>query len=191
MAVMPRVRATSLLAAITVAGTAVGAGGCQTFIGVEDVNAHLPRLDGTYLLAIRRTRRADGVDDVIQARALVSLDPESRTLDVSFVILGFNSDTAVAEGSITGIEFPPTGAETVFAFNLQIPSGAVRPPALSGPDQVIDVPEMLLRAEAAYSFCARPDDTEVAMPTFGTVLVAPGAALPTGDRVDTSCDDEP
>ena len=150
MAVMPRVRATSLLAAITVAGTAVGAGGCQTFIGVEDVNAHLPRLDGTYLLAIRRTRVADGVDDVIQARALATLDAESRTLDISFAVLEFNNtDVPAAEGSITGVEFPATGAATIFPFNLQIPSAAVRPPALTGPDQVIDVPEMLLRAEAA------------------------------------------
>ncbi|HVV85364.1 MAG TPA: hypothetical protein VHE35_20025 [Kofleriaceae bacterium] len=173
--------------AVVAAALLALASGCQTFIGVDDVNAHLPRLDGTYLMAIHRIRAQGGFDDVIRTRTLASLDTEARTLDLSFVILGFNTDDAVAEGSITGIEFPADGASTVFPFNLQIPSSAVAAPAPAGADAVIDA-QMLLKAEANYSFCARPADAGQATPTFGTVLVAPGAALPVAN-VDVDCDE--
>lgn len=163
--------------------------GCQTFIGVEDAEAHLPRLDGTYLMTISRVRVNGGQTDKIRTRTLASLDAEARTLDLSFVILGDGGDTAVAEGSITGIEFPADGTAAVFAFNVQVPSAAVAMPAPTGVDQVIDVPEMLLRAEADYSFCAVPANGSQRTPTVGTLMVAAGAALPPAARADVDCDE--
>jgi hypothetical protein len=183
-------RAALLTCTVTVglAGVVGLAGGCQTFIGIDDVNGHLPRLDGMYLLGIHRVRTADATDDIVRLRTTAILDREARTLDLSFDILGFGSDTVVGEGSITGIEFPADDAATTFAFNVQVPAAAVAAPPPTGADQTIDVAEMLLTAEAEYSFCAHPADG-AENPTFGTVLVAPGAPLPSGPSVDTTCDE--
>lgn len=177
-----------LRGAIVVSLLAATATGCQTFIGVEDVSAHLPRLDGTYLLTIDRIRAQGGIEDKIRLRTLASLDAEARTLDLSFVILRFNTDTAVAEGAITDLEFPDESASTTFSLNLQIPSTAVDAPAPTGADASV-VAEMLLEAESDYSFCARPADNGQTKPTFGTILVAPGAALPSAANLDLDCDE--
>lgn len=174
-------------AAVLVGLLAVMAGACQTFIGVEDVEAHLPRLDGSYLLVIKRERAADQLEDLIRLRAMASLDVSTRTLDISYVMLAHTDDSAVAEGSISGIEFPADSAVATFALQLQVPERAVQAPAPTGPDQSISVAAMLLRAEAEYSFCARPADGT--MPTFGTVLLAPGQPLPTGASMDDDCDE--
>ena len=48
---------------------------------------------------------------------------------------------------------------------------------------------MLLRAEAEYSFCGRAATAPQGAPTFGTVMVAAGAPLPTGPSIDTDCDE--
>ncbi len=184
---MVRVRA--VVTASLLAASAVASAGCQTFIGVEDVSGHLPRLDGTYLLAIHRMRTQVTGEDVIRMRCLATLDPDTRTLDLSFVILKFGTDAPAAEGSITGVEFPPDATSASFAFNVQVPSTAVDAPAPTGADTQIDVPDMLLKAEAEYSFCGRPATTAQTTPTFGTVMVAAGAPLPTGARVDTNCDE--
>ena len=186
-AAMVRVRA--VITASLLAASAAASAGCQTFIGVEDVSGHLPRLDGTYLLAIHRVRTQVTGEDVIRLRCLAALDTDTRTLDLSFAILTFRSDAPAAEGSISGVEFPPDATTASFAFNLQIPSDAVDAPAPTGTDTLIDVPDMLLRAEAEYSFCGRPATTAQTSPTFGTVMVAAGGPLPTGDRVDTDCDE--
>lgn len=169
-----------------VAALGAGATGCQTFIGVDDASAHLPRLDGTYLLTISR-QRSGGAEDQIRLRTLATLDHATRTLDLSYVMLAQDSDTAVAEGSISDLEFPAESATATFQLNLQIPSTAVGPPEPTGPDASV-VAEMLLSAEAEYSFCARPVDTTKRKPTFGTVLVAAGAPLPTGAAIDVDCD---
>ena len=176
-------------AAVLVGVLATLAGGCQAFIGVEDVEAHLPRLDGSYLLVIKRERQEVDLDDLIRLRAMASLDVSTRTLDISYVMLGFSDDTAVAEGSISGIEFPTDSAVATFALQLQVPERAVQAPPPTGPDQAISVADMLLRAEAEYSFCARPADAARTMPTFGTVLLAAGQPLPTGASMDVDCDE--
>lgn len=182
---MSRARLACTLALVA---TSAAAAGCQTFIGVEDVHGHLPRLDGMYLLGIHRVRAADGSEDNLRLRTMATLDKDARTLDLSYVILAADSDSAVAEGSITGIEFPPDATETTFAFQVQVPAAAVSAPPPTGNDRTIDVPDMLLRAEAEYSFCARPASGAVS-PTFGTVLVASGAPLPMGEDVDLDCDE--
>jgi hypothetical protein len=175
-----------MVRALALVGLLASAAGCQTFIGVDDVNAHLPRLDGTYLMTISRLRQG-GAEDQIRLRTLATLDHGTRTLDLEFVILDFDSDTAVAEGSIPDLEFPPESATTTVSLNLQVPDAALATPA-TGTDSSV-VAELLVRAEAEYSFCAKPADTGQAKPTFGTVLVAPGGALPTGPQIDLDCDE--
>src|SRR5688500_16039629 len=114
------------LAVVVVSGAGAG---CQNVLGVEDVHAHLPRLDGSYLLAITRVRQGDGgLEDTLRPRAVASLDASTRTLDVSFAMLAFDSDDAVAEGSINGIEFPADSSSTTFALQLQVPARAVQAP---------------------------------------------------------------
>jgi hypothetical protein len=186
---MPRAASTSRALVGALAAALGGGTGCQTFIGVEDVNGHLPRLDGMYLLAIQRVRVNGGATDVIRLKAMAALDAEARTLDVSFLVLDFDSDATVAEGSLTGIEFPADSAVASFPFTLQVPSDAVDPDnAPTDDDRMIDVADMLLRAEAEYSFCAHPSGQQTS-PSFGTVLIATGAPLPTGADIDTDCDE--
>ena len=183
-----------MLRAAIVASLLVATGaGCQTFIGVEDAEAHLPRLDGTYLMAIHRTRSVGTppVQDIIRTRCTARLDLETRMLDLDFEILGFNSDTSVAEGSISDLEFPVDATSATFEFNLSILPSEVDAPAPTGADLAIHVPAMILRAEAEYSFCAEPATTVLGMPTLGTVLIQTGKALPTGASVDSNCDEEP
>ena len=180
-----------MLRAAIVASLLVATGaGCQTFIGVEDAEAHLPRLDGTYLMAIHRTRSGGGQQDIIRTRCTASLDTETRMLDLDFEILGFNSDTTVAEGSISDLEFPVDATTATFEFNLSILPSEVDAPAPTGADLAIHVPAMVLRAEAEYSFCAEPATAIAGMPTLGTVLIQTGKQLPTGASVDSNCDEQ-
>lgn len=177
------------LVLVGLAGLVASAAGCQTFIGVEDVEAHLPRLDGTYLMSISRVRAQGGAEDKIRMRTMAELDHSTRTLDLSYAILDFDSDTAVAEGAIADLEFPADSASVTFQLNLQIPATAVDAPAPTGADASV-VAEMVLHAEAEYSFCAEPADDRQAKPTIGTVLLAPpGVTLPTGVNVDLDCDE--
>ena len=175
-------------AAVLVGLLALAAAGCQTFIGVEDVNAHLPRLDGTYLMTISRTR-SGGAEDRIRLRTIATLDHSTRTLDLEYSMLDFDAvdETPVAEGSISDLEFPADSATMTFSLNLQIPEDAVAAPAPTGPDASV-VAEMVLHAQAEYSFCAKPADTTQPKPTFGTILLPPGTPITNASTVDISCD---
>lgn len=156
--------------------------GCATFVGIEDAEQHLPRLDGDYLIAIERVR-ADTTRDVIRMRGTATLDPDTRTLDLSVGILPLTGTTALSETSISGIEFPADSDEVEYTLNLTIPAGAIAAtPVPTQADFQINTPVRMI-AEADYSFCAKRISNDV---TLGSVLVADFATLP---APDVACDD--
>lgn len=173
----------TMLRAVALA-LSLAAAGCQTFIGVEDVQEHLPRLDGTYALSIHWVR--DGATDTIRTRALATFDVENRTLDLALVILKAGSNDIAAEGAITGVVFPDDDSTATFAFGMNVPDSAVANPTAT---KSINVPEMLLRAEAEYSFCGKGGPASPGAPSFGTILLAPGAPVPALADVDSDCDE--
>lgn len=163
---------------------ATGAG-CQTFVGIEDAEAHLPRLDGDYLVAITRLR-ADGTPDIIRLRGTASLDLATRTLAFTGNMLAFASNTAVSETSITDIEFPTDGDEVEVVLNLAIrPEAIAATPPPAPADLNLTVPVRFI-AEADYAFCAKAVAGQPAV-TLGSLLVDDLAQLPAPP--DTDCDD--
>jgi hypothetical protein len=171
---------TALLLMLT-AGT-----GCATFVGIEDAEQHLPRLDGDYIIAIDRVRADATTRDTIRMRGSATLDIDSRTLDLSVGILPFSgTGGALSETSITDIEFPDDADEVEYTINLAIPAEAIATtPTPSPADLAINTPVRFI-AEDDYSFCAKRLDGEADV-TLGSVLVADLANLPTADG---NCDD--
>jgi hypothetical protein len=171
-------------------GLAAGASGCQTFIGIEDAQQHLPRMDGNYVVAIERARPSDlATIDQIRMVGQASLDPESRTLDLSLSILPFGGGTPLSETAITGIEFPDDSDEVEYIVNITIPPGALNPsPPPTGADFQINE-QVRVIAEADYSFCAKPVSTDpgAVVPRMGSQFVQDFTALPPVS--DPSCDD--
>lgn len=168
-------------------GLAAGAAGCQTFVGIEDAQQHLPRMNGNYLVAIERERPSSaGKIDQIKLTGTASLDIDSRTLDLSLSILPFGGGTPLSETTIGGIEFPDDGDEVEYVINISIPAGALDPnPAPQQMDfQVNENVRMI--AEADYSFCAKPVAAGT-VPQMGSIFVETFAALP--PTADASCDD--
>ena len=103
----------------------VAGSGCATFVGIEDPQQHLPRLDGQYLVSIERVRVDNVTRDVIRMRGTGTLDPETRTLDLSVGILRLTGDTALSETTINDISFPDDNDEVEYTINLSIPDGAI------------------------------------------------------------------
>lgn len=163
----------------------VAGSGCATFVGIEDPQQHLPRMDGDYLVSIERVR-LDGVTrDVIRMRGTGTLDPETRTLDLSVGILPLTGTTALSETTINDITFPDDNDEVEYTINLSIPAGAINAtPSPAQDDFTINTPVRVI-AEADYGFCAKRLDGEREV-TMGSVLVADFAALP---AADVNCDD--
>ncbi len=158
--------------------------GCQTFIGIEDANQHLPRLDGNYLVGLERTRADNTTRDVIRMQGTATLDVDNRLLDLSLNILS-TTGAPITETSISDIAFADDLDEAEFTLNLAVPAGAIAaspPPAPA--DLNINVPVRFI-AEADYSFCAKPTSAQVV--TIGSVLVETFTALPA--ITDDDCDD--
>jgi hypothetical protein len=163
---------------------ATAAAGCQTFVGLEDVEGHLPRLDGDYLIAIRRLRADAITEDTIKLRGSARLDVDRRSLDLSLSVLKFSDNTPFTETAITNITFEPDGTDAPFMLNIAVPIDAVNPvPPPASADQTLTA-AVVFTAEDDYSFCARP--ASGARPTVGSLLLAsPGATLP---AADADCD---
>src|SRR5262245_23328328 len=93
------------------------ASGCQTFIGIEDVEGHLPRLDGDYLVGLKR-RRVDGTIDVVRFTGAARLDPDTRELRLpSLDQLAEPAGTVAAENSIVGVVFDDGATEATFELS--------------------------------------------------------------------------
>jgi len=176
-------------------GLAAGAAGCQTFVGIEDAQQHLPRLEGNYVMAIARKRPSDAnVTDTIRMQGTASLDIDTRTLDLSMSILPFGGGTPLSETSIAGIEFPDDSDQVNYVIDISIPSGALNPapPPQTG-DNRVNV-NVIFVAEADYSFCAEPEqpdpppDPPLTLPSVGSILVENFTSLPAS--TDADCDDE-
>ena len=176
-------------------GLLAGAAGCQAFVGIEDAQQHLPRLDGNYLVAIERPRPSNAsVIDVIRMQGTASLDSESRTLNLAMSILPFGGGTQLSETTISGIEFPDDSDEVSYTIDISIPNGALNPtPPPETADTRVNV-NVIFIAEADYSFCAKPvqpdpePDPPLLIPSVGSVLVDSFSTLPSTS--DSNCDDE-
>lgn len=160
--------------------------GCATFVGIEDAEQHLPRLDGEYLIAIERVRADAVTRDVIRMRGTAVLDVDARALELSVGILSHDGmGVPLTETSIQDIVFPADSDEVEYTINLSIPAGAIDPATSPGNDDfTINTPVRFI-AEADYSFCAKPLDGERVV-SLGSRLVADLTMLPAEDR---DCDD--
>lgn len=185
---MPRMLRSRIALLSLAAASGLGASGCQTFIGLEDVNGHLPRLDGDYLIAINRLRADDVTEDEILLRGTAELDPDTRSLDLSLSVLRFDDHTPASETGITDIVFEAGGTEGVFMLNIGIPTEAMSAVPPPDPDDESLAAMVVFEAEDDYSFCARPANGSY--PTIGTVLLeSSDGPLPTPDA-DCDVDDE-
>jgi len=165
---------------------AVAASGCASLVEIEDAQQHLPRLDGTYLVAIARNRLDANPPDVVRLRGDVTLDPETRTFTFSAAIIQPLPDSGLlSETSISNVVFPDDSDEVEFTLVINIPDNAVVPPPASG-DATINTPVRFI-AEADYSFCAKPVPGERVV-NLGSFLIPDESMLPISN--DTDCDDE-
>jgi len=180
MRAMPRAWMSTARTALALAA-ALGATGCQTFIGLEDAEGHLPRLDGSYLIAIERLRANGMTRDILRLRGTARLDVDARSLDLSLSLLRFDDGTPFTETAITDITFDDDRLDTEFMLNMAVPDAAVAP-GQDAADQTLTAAVVFI-AEDDYSFCARPLTGE--LPTVGSVLLATpgGTATP-----DANCD---
>jgi hypothetical protein len=160
--------------------------GCATFVGIEDAEQHLPRLDGEYIIAIDRVRANGTTRDTILMRGTATLDADARSLDLSVGILAHDGMGAVlTETSIQDIAFPADSDEVEYTINLSIPTMGLDPATSPMPDDFsINTPVRFI-AEAEYSFCAKRLDGEREV-TLGSRLVANLSMLP---PPDVDCDD--
>jgi hypothetical protein len=166
----------------------VAGAGCAGFVGVEDAQQHLPRLDGTYYDAIARERPSNPATiDVIRMQGTATLDVDNRSLSLSMSILPFGGGTPLSETSLAGIDFPDDSDEVVYLINISIPTGALNPtPAPMQSDLSINA-NVLFIAEADYSFCAKPTAPQDMVPSVGSILVDSFNPLP--PMSDADCDD--
>ncbi|HUQ01131.1 MAG TPA: hypothetical protein VM261_01490 [Kofleriaceae bacterium] len=178
-----------LLATIGVAaGLSAGAAGCQSFIGVEDAQQHLPRLNGNYVVAIARERPSDPTTvDIIRMQGTATLDVDNRSLSLAMSILGFNGTNVLTETSLAGIDFADDSDELDYLINISVPAGALNPsPAPMPADLTINVNVRFI-AEADYAFCAKPLGPGDMVPSLGSILVEDFNPLPAS--TDDDCDD--
>lgn len=169
-------------------GLLAGTAGCQTFIGIEDAQQHLPRLEGRYLVAIERERPSSaGKIDQIKLQGTAALDVETRTLDLSLSILPFGGGTPLSETTIGGIEFPDDADEVEYVINISIPAGALDPNPMPQASDFQVNERVRVIAEADYSFCAKPADAPGVIPQMGSIFVEDFTSLP--PMADSSCDD--
>lgn len=169
------------------AAAALLAGGCQTFIGIEDVQSHLPRIEGDYLLGLQRARSSDNSMEKIRMIGSVELDADAREFDLSFSILATDADTVLSENSLTNLVFPDGASEVEFDLSIAIPMGAEERPITDVDDRNVDA-RMVLRLEGDYAFCAEQIEPLPPTTSIGSILLAPGGAHPAG-AYDVDCDD--
>lgn len=167
---------------------AAGAAGCQGFVGIEDAQQHLPRLDGTYVVAIARERPSNAATiDVIRMQGTGTLDVDARSLSLSMSILPFGGGTPLSETTLSGIEFPDDSDEVEYLISISIPAGALNPSPPPMPADLSINANVRFIAEADYSFCAKPTAAQDTVPSVGSILVDSFNPLP--PTVDDDCDD--
>lgn len=160
------------------------AGGCQTFIGIDDVAGHLPHVDGEYLFGLKRSR--GGMDDTIRLRGTATLDPDTRTLALALDQLSATDGSKVSENAISGLVFPDDGTEVDFTLSIEIRPAATVPPT-DPADSLVSAP-MRMRLEGDYALCAVPTGAGP-LPSIGSVLVEAATPTPAIGVFDTGCDD--
>ncbi|MBK9032595.1 MAG: hypothetical protein IPL61_15000 [Myxococcales bacterium] len=162
----------------------LAAGGCQTFVGIDDVAGHLPHVDGEYLIGLKRVR-ADGVTtDTIRLRGTATLDPDTRTLALALAQLAAADGAVVSENAISGLEFPDDATEVDFQLSIEIRPTATEPATDAGDSQVNAT--MRMRLEGDYALCAVP--VGGGLPTIGSILVESATATPPKEQFSTECD---
>ncbi|MBP8806185.1 MAG: hypothetical protein KBG48_20655 [Kofleriaceae bacterium] len=174
-----------MLRSLALASAVVAATGCQTFVGIEDVDGHLPYVDAEYLIGLKRARADGSGDDVIRLRGTATLDPDRRALTLSLNQLSFTTGQSVAENAIAGVVFAD-GPSAEFDLSLTIQPGAVEG-TLAPADATVSA-RMRMTLEGDFAICATPVSGG-ALPSIGSIVVDPATATPTGDRFDTACDD--
>lgn len=155
--------------------------GCQTFVGIEDVEGHLPYVEGEYLIGIKRARAAGG-EDILRLRGTATID-DNRSLTMSLDQLAFTTGSGISENTISGIVFPDGATTTEFDLNLTIQDGAVQD--FDASDATISA-RMRLTLETDFSICAEP--VSGTLPSLGSVLIDTETATPTIDKFDVGCD---
>lgn len=167
------------------AAVLVAASGCAGLVEIEDVQQHLPRLDGFYLVTIARERNdAGGGFDVLRMSGQATLDPETRAFTYSAGVLRpFPDNTLLSETTISGVVFPDDSDEVEFTLVISIPVGGTDPAPEPG-DESINLPVRFI-AEADYSFCAKPASDRAV--TLGSFLMPDATTIP--NDTDADCDD--
>jgi hypothetical protein len=176
----------SVLALAGLLGTTAA---CQTFIGIDDAQQHLPRLDGKYVVGIERARPSNPATiDVIRLQGTASLDEDTRSLTLSMSILPFGGGTPLSETTFNGIDFPDDSDEVEYLVQFTVPAGAINPnPAPTGEDAQFNSMVRFI-AEADYSFCAKTIAAPPEMlPRLGSLFVEDFTSPPA--MTDSSCDD--
>jgi hypothetical protein len=175
--------------ALALAGLLGTTAGCQTFIGIDDAQQHLPRLDGKYVVGIERARPSNPATiDVIRMQGTATLDPDTRSLTLAMSILPFGGGTQLSETTFNGIDFPDDSDEVEYLIQFTVPAGALNPnPAPTAADSQFNSMVRFI-AEADYSFCAKtlsaPPET---LPQLGSLFVESFTSTPA--MTDSSCDD--
>ncbi|MBK7077997.1 MAG: hypothetical protein IPH44_37605 [Myxococcales bacterium] len=163
--------------------TSLALGGCQTFVGIDDVAGHLPYVDGEYLIGLQR-READGDMPIIRLRGTATLDPDTRTLALSLSQLSATTGATVSENGISDLVFADDATAVEFDLSIEIRPEATEPPT-AGVDSTVSA-RMRVKLEGDYAICA--ESVAGGLPKLGSVLIAPGEATPALAEFDADCD---
>lgn len=174
--------------ALSLCVLALGLGGCQTFIGIEDVQGHLPEMDGEYLVGLHRVRADDSVER-IRLVGSARLDVDARELDISLTQRSATDGSIVSENAINDLVFPEDSNEVEFDLSITIRDEAVEVPMTDPADRLVAA-RMVMRLEGDFAFCAEAVGDPASAPAIGSILVAPvPSPIPEKDMFDVLCDD--
>jgi hypothetical protein len=163
--------------------TSLALGGCQTFVGIDDVAGHLPYVDGEYLIGLQRLE-ADGDMPVIRLRGTATLDPDTRALSLSLSQLSATTGATVQENGIADLVFAEDATAVEFDLSIEIRPEATEPPT-AAVDSTVSA-RMRIKLEGDYAICAEP--VTGMLPKLGSVLIPPGTATPAVTEFDADCD---
>lgn len=178
-----------MLRASLAAAAVLFAGGCQNLIGIDDVESHLPRLDGEYLVGLERVRADGTTHDTLRFLGTTRLDDGKRELRLTLTLLEVGGAPA-AEPFVFMLSFPEASTTAVLAMDFGIPSDAVATAITNSADGNLRA-DFTLRAEGDYAFCAEPTDGNAMFPSIGSKLRADASSPVPADpsMFDTDCDD--
>ena len=160
---------------------ALAAGGCQTFVGIDDVSGHLPHVDGEYLIGLERM--SAGGPQKIRLRGTASI--VDRTLTMSLNQLSATTGAMLSENAIDDVVFPEGATAVDFQLSIEIRPDATDPATPAADSQVSASMRMFL--EGDYAICAKP--TTGTLPTIGSIVVDTADPTPALAQFDVACDD--